>query len=119
MSLPAGDLRWRLRIEALVTPPEDPEYGGASGEPEWVEVVTVHARRTNVLSATAEAVAAGMKVALMTVKFDVRPRTIDPAWRLVGVGGDHDGVVYDIKSWGTSNDGSETAIFAVSGASQG
>jgi head-tail adaptor len=118
MTLPAGDLSWRVKFQQR-TQAIDPEFGGLAGDPVWTDVVTVWARRTNTLSATAEAVAAGATVAPVQVRFDIRPRAVDPAWRMVGVGGFHDGVIYDIKNVGVSNDRSEMAIIAVSGANNG
>lgn len=118
MSLPAGDLRHRIKIQRQEQP-TDPEYGGPAGPPVWVDVATVRARRTNMLRAAAETVASGGVVAPVQVRFDLRPRQVDPAMRLVGVGGDHDGVVYDIQNVGIANDRSEMAILAVAGASDG
>lgn len=115
MSLAAGDLRHRITIQQPITTRD--EFG--SSQQSWVDVVTVWAKRTNTLRATAEAVAAGTTVAPVQVRFDIRPRSVDPSWRLVGVGGDHAGVIYDIENVGTSNDRSETAIVATSGASNG
>ena len=118
MSLPAGEMRHRLRIESLVQA-TDPDYGGPVGDPEWTPTATVWARRKNTLRATAEAVASGMTVAPVQVQWDMRPRALDESMRLVGVGGDHDGVVYDIKNVGISNDRSEMAVLCTSGASNG
>lgn len=118
MSLAAGEMRHRLRIEALVQE-EDPDYGGPIGDPIWTPVTTVWARRKNTLRATTEAVASGTTVAPVQVQWDMRPRALDPSMRLVGVGGDHDGVVYDIKNVGISNDRSEMAVICTAGASNG
>lgn len=82
---------------------------------EWVRVVEVWARLTNQLSATAEAVASGADSYREQVRWDILPREIDPSWRII----DRMGRIYDIKSAGTSNDGSETAIIAVAGLNQG
>jgi head-tail adaptor len=118
MSIPAGELRHRLRIESLVQT-EDPDYGGPVGNPTWTPVATVYARRRNTLRATAEAVASGMTVAPVQVQWDMRPRVLDASMRLVGEGGDHDGIVYDIKNIGISNDRSEMSVICTSGASNG
>ena len=50
------------------------------------------------------------------VRFDIRPREVNPEWRIVSV---KSGRIYDIKSVGTSNDGAETAIIAIAGLNQG
>lgn len=118
MALRAGEMRHQLRIEKLVAS-DDGDYGGAAGPASWVPVATVWARRTNTLRATAEAVAGGQAIAPLQVRWDMRPRDLDPANRLVGVGGDHDGVVYDIANVGISNDRSEMAVMTTSGASDG
>jgi len=117
VSLPAGEMRHRITIQRSVTTQD--EYGSA--QQVWIDVTAtpIWARRTNTLRASAEAVAAGTTVAPVQVRFDIRPRAIDPAWRLVGFGGDHDGVIYDIKNVGASNDRSEMAIIATSGSSNG
>lgn len=112
--LRAGDLRHRLQFQAKVSV-VDPEYSG-EGTPTWQNIGSpVRARRTNTLRDTAEAVASGTEVAFNQVRFDLRPRAIDASWRAVGVGGDHDGIIYDIRSVGISNDRSEMGIIAVSG----
>ncbi|MEO7466723.1 MAG: head-tail adaptor protein [Sphingobium limneticum] len=118
MSLAAGELRHQLRIEELVQA-EDPNYGGPAGPATWKEVTVIWARRRNMVRATAEAVASGTTVAPLQVTWDVRPRPLDPANRLVGVGGDHDGVIYDIANVAISNDNSEMAVVCTSGASNG
>lgn len=117
MTLHDGELQHRIRFERPVTGKDSfgevvvlgwepvAEIGG-TGE--------VWAKRTNQLSATAEAVASGAQSQREQVRWDIRPREIDPAWRIV-----HRGKVYDIKSVGTSNDGSETAVIAVAGLNQG
>lgn len=111
-------MRHRLRIEQLVQA-TDPDYGGPVGDPVWTEVATVWAKRTNTLRATAEAVAGGVTVAPVQVKWEMRPRPIDAAMRMVGVKGDHDGVIYDIQNIGISNDRSEMAVLCTSGATHG
>lgn len=116
MTLPAGSLRHRITIQKKVTT-RDPDTGAPITA--WTDVAMVHARRTNALSASSEALASGTTVAPVQVRFDIRPRLVDPSCRLVGVGGDHEGVIYDIKNVGTSNDRSETAIIATSGSSNG
>ncbi len=118
MTVPAGQKRHRVRIEALVQG-TDPDYGGPVGDPSWMPVITVWARRTNTLKATTEAVASGTVVAPVQVRFDMSPRALNEAMRLVGVGGDHDGRIYDIKNVGISNDCSEMAVVCTSGASSG
>lgn len=77
-------------------------------------MIEVWAKRTNQLSATAEAVASGAQSYREQVRFDILPREIVSDWRIV-----NRGKVYDIKSVGTSNDGSETAVIAVAGLSLG
>lgn len=118
MTIPAGQRRHRIKFQSLVQA-TDPDYGGPIGDPEWSDVATTYAKRTNTLRETAEAVAAGSTIAPVQVRFDMNARHVDSAWRIVGVGGDHDGVIYDIKNVGTSNDGSETAVIAISGANNG
>lgn len=118
MSLAAGEMVHRLRVEQLVQA-IDPEYGGPVGNPEWTLVAEVWAKRTNMLRATAEAVASGTTIAPVQVRFDMRPRSLTAAMRLVGVKGDHDGVIYDIQNIGISNDRSEMAVLCTSGAASG
>lgn len=113
-----GKRRHRLRIEELVQE-EDPDYGGTVGNPTWAPVATVWARRKNTLRATAEAVAGGTTVAPIQVEWEMRPRAITAAMRMVGVGGDHDGVIYDVKSFGIDNAGREMSVIATSGANNG
>ncbi len=112
MGIPAGQRRHLIRFERKVSVSND--LGEAVGV-EWVRVVEVWARLTNQLSATAEAVASGADSYREQVRWDILPREIDPSWRIV----DRMGRIYDIKSAGTSNDGSETAIIAVAGLNQG
>lgn len=111
MALNAGELSHRIQFQRQETVEND--FGEEVGT-EWVQVVEVWAKRTNQLSATAEAVASGAESYRDQVRFDIRPREVDPAWRIV-----HKGRVFDIKSVGTSNDGSETAVIAVAGLSNG
>lgn len=111
MALNAGELRHRIRFERLETVEND--FGEVVGT-DWVPVTEVWAKRTNQLSATAEAVASGAESYREQVRFDIRPREVDPAWRIV-----HKGRIFDIKSVGTSNDGSETAVIAVAGLNSG
>ena len=118
MALLAGEMNHRVRIEELVQA-TDPDYGGPVGNPTWTPRATVWAKRTNTLRATAEAVASGAVVAPVQVKFEMRPRSLTAAMRLVGVKGDHDGVIYDIRNIGVSNDRSEMAVICTSGASNG
>lgn len=118
MSLRAGELRWCVRVQRKVAS-VDPEYGG-SGPEAWVDDgPPVFCKRTNMLRATAEAVASGAEIAPVQVRFDMRPRPMDAAMRLVGVGGQHDGVVYNVVNVALSNDRSELAVIAVSGAENG
>jgi head-tail adaptor len=106
-----------IRFEREVTVEND--FGEVVGV-EWVPVAEiggtgeVWAKKTNALSATAEAVASGAESYREQVRFDILPRDVDPAWRIV-----HRGKAYDIKSAGTSNDGSETAVIAVAGLNPG
>ena len=111
MALDAGARRHRIRFERPVTVTND--FGEVIGMG-WELVVEVWAKRTNQLSATAEAVASGAQSYREQVRWDILPREIAPDWRIV-----HRGKVYDIKSAGTSNDGSETAVIAVAGLSDG
>lgn len=111
MPLDAGELRHRIRFERQETVTND--FGEVVGV-DWVLAIEVYAKLTNSLSATAEAIASGAESYREQVRFDIRPRAIDPSWRIV-----HRGKVYDIKSAGTSNDGSETAVIAVAGLSDG
>lgn len=117
MAIPAGQRRHRIRFERLETVEND--FGEEVGT-DWLPVTEVGdngyvwAKKTNQLSATAEAVASGAESYREQVRFDIRPRDINPAWRIV-----HRGQVFDIKSAGTSNDGSETAIIAVAGLNPG
>lgn len=117
MALNAGELNQRIQFQRLVTVEND--FGEEVGT-DWVPVSEVGdnghvwAKKSNALSATDEAVASGAESYREQVRFDIRPRDVDPAWRIV-----HRGKAYDIKSVGTSNDGSETAIIAVAGLSNG
>lgn len=117
MALNAGELRHRIQFQRLETITND--FGEEVGT-DWVPVAEVGdnghvwAQKTNALSATAEAVASGAESYREQVRFDIRPRDVDRSWRIV-----HRGKAYDIKSVGTSNDGSETAIIAVAGLNQG
>lgn len=106
MTLAAGELRHRLRLQVATTTKD------AMGTPvqAWVDVAPLWAKRTNLLKDTAEAVLSGAEVARQTVRFDMRPRAIDPTMRLV----DAAGVVFDIRSIGLSNDRSELAVIATS-----
>lgn len=111
MALNAGELNHRIRLERQVTQRND--FGETVGVG-WELVAIVWAKLTNNLSATSEAVASGAESYREQVRFDIRPRAIDPAWRIVCRGR-----IYDIKSAGTSNDGSETAVIAVAGLNEG
>ena len=117
MTLRDGDLQHRIRFERRVMQANDfGEVVGIGWEPvaEIGDNGHVWAKKTNQLGATAEAVASGASSYREQVSFDIRPRDIDPTWRIV-----HMGKVYDIKSAGTSNDRSETAIIAVAGLNPG
>lgn len=107
MTLLDGDLQHRIRFERK-TDSRDPL--GGPGKPVWVEVVSVWAKATNNLAATTEAIAAGADRYREQVRFDIRPRDVDPQWRIV-----FRGRVFDIKSIAPSNDRSEVAIIAVAG----
>lgn len=118
MGLRAGERRHRIRFEQEATASN--ELGEQVGRG-WLPVPEVGtdgwvwAKRTNQLTATAEAVAAGAEAYQDQVRFDILPREVDPRWRIV----DRQGRIYDIKSSGTSNDGSETAVIAVAGLNEG
>ena len=109
----AGKRRHLIRFQRQV-PQEDPEYGGSSGPPIWVDVAQAWAERTNLLRPAAEVVVSGGIVAKETVRWNVLAREIDPAWRIV-----HAGKVYDIQVGGISNDNRDTAIITTTGASDG
>ncbi|MCD9005227.1 head-tail adaptor protein [Luteimonas sp. XNQY3] len=110
--LTAGERRHRIRFERPVTVEND--FGEIVGTG-WEPVIEVWAKRTNQLSATTEAVASGAQSYREQVRFDILPREVASDWRIV----DRRGRIYDIRSVGTSNDGSETAVIAVSGLNQG
>jgi SPP1 family predicted phage head-tail adaptor len=111
MTLQDGDLQSRIRFEERVAKP-DPL--GGTAKPQWVEVASVWAKATNSLGATTEAVAAGAERYREQVRFDIRPRHVEPTWRIV-----FRGRGFDIKSIAPSNDRSEVAIIAVAGVSDG
>lgn len=111
MSLQDGNLQARIRFERQVTE-RDPL--GGDGAVAWVPVAEVWAQATNNLGATTEAVAAGADRYREQVRFDLRPRHVDPGWRIV-----HRGRSFDIKSLALSNDRSELAIIAIAGVSDG
>ncbi|MHC5150420.1 phage head closure protein [Stenotrophomonas rhizophila] len=111
MTLQDGDLQHRIRFEQETTT-RDPL--GGPGKPVWAEVVSVWAKATNNLAATTEAVAAGADHYREQVRFDIRPRQVDPQWRIV-----FRGRYFDIKSVAPSNDRSELAIIAISERSDG
>lgn len=116
MALNAGELNDRITFERKV------KTTNSFGEEEftWEPVAEVGdngkvwAKRTNQLNATTEAVASGATAYREQVRWDIRPRFVDPQWRIVARG-----VAYDIRSVATSNDRSETAIIAVSGVNDG
>lgn len=117
MTIQDGALQHRIQFERKVTQTNNfGEVVGIGWEPvaEIGDNGQVWAEKTNQLGATAEAVASGAESYREQVSFNIRPRNIDPAWRIV-----HKGKVYDIKSAGTSNDRSETAIIAVAGLNPG
>lgn len=111
MSLQDGDLTSRIRFERKVSV-RDPL--GGSAPPRWELVASVWAKATNNLSATTEMIAAGADRYREQVRFDIRPRLVQPAWRIV-----FRGKAFDIKSIAPSNDRSEVAILAVAGISDG
>lgn len=117
MALNAGEMNQRIQFKREETVRND---FGEEVRTDWVPVTEiggdgwVWAKKTNQLSATAEAVASGAETYREQVRFDIRPRDIDPAWRI-----EHRGRIFDIKSAGTSNDGSETAVIAIAGLNQG
>jgi SPP1 family predicted phage head-tail adaptor len=111
MSLAAGELQHRIRFERKVTT-RDP-LGGDSVVT-WEPAGEAWAKATNNLGATTEAVAAGADRYREQVRFDIRPRQVDPGWRIV-----HRGRSFDIKSIAPSNDRSEVAIIAIAGVSDG
>jgi len=111
MATHAGERRHKIRFERPVI--ERDPLGGDSAV-RWELVVEVWAKKTNQLSATAEAVAAGADTYREQVRFDLLARKVDPKWRIV-----EGGTIYDIKSAGTSNDRGETAVLAVSGLNDG
>ncbi|WP_416056946.1 head-tail adaptor protein [Stenotrophomonas maltophilia] len=111
MTLQDGDLQNRIRFERK-TIARDPL--GGQDKPVWAEVVSVWAKATNNLAATTEAVAAGADRYREQVRFDIRPRQVDPQWRIV-----FRGRVFDIKSIAPNNDRSEMAIIAVAGLTNG
>lgn len=111
MATPAGQRRHLIRFERPVDI-RDP-LGGPSKKG-WQFVAEAWAKKTNQLSATAEAVAAGAERYCEQVRWDMLPRQVDPTWRIVARG-----KAYAIKSIGTSNDGSETAVISVAGLSDG
>lgn len=111
MALKAGERRHLIAFER---PEISRDPLGGEGSTQWHLVIKVWAKRTNQLGATAEAVAAGADRYREQVRFDLLARPVDPSWRIVA-----GGKVFDIKSIGPSNDGSETAVIAVSGISDG
>lgn len=111
MTLQDGDLKHRIRFERKAV--ERDPLGGPD-KSVWVEVVSIWAKAINNLAATTEAVAAGAERYREQVRFDIRPRNVDPLWRIVFRGRN-----FDIKSIAPSNDGSEMAIIAVAGLSNG
>ena len=111
MTLHDGDLQTRIRFERKAV--ERDPLGGA-GKARWSEVVSVWAKVTNNLAATTEAVAAGAERYREQVRIDIRPREVDPQWRIV-----LRGRYFDIKSIAPSNDRSEVAIVAIAGVSDG
>ncbi len=117
MTLHAGEMRHRIILQRKMVV-EDPEYGGGATET-WVDVIPIWAKRSNNLRVAGEAIAAGTTIAPVHVRFDIWARAVDMNWRAVGVGGDHDGVVYDIQNIGHSNDGRETALLCMSGTNNG
>lgn len=111
MTLQDGDLQHRIRFERKSVQ-RDPL--GGPDKAVWTEVASVWAKATNNLAATTEAVAAGAERYREQVRIDIRPRDVDPQWRIV-----FRGRSFDIKSIAPSNDRSEIAIIAVAGLSNG
>lgn len=97
----------------------DDEFGGTTTTWQTVEPSPVPGKRTNNLRYTAEAIASGQTISPMFVQIDIRARALDHAWRLVGVGGDHDGLIYNIVSLGTDNKNTVTTVFCKAGANDG
>ena len=118
MTLQAGDLRHRIKLQRRAVV-EDTEYGGPAAPAVWDDIVTVWAKRTNNLRTDGETTAGAAVIAPVRVRFDIYARVVDPAWRAIGVGGDHDGVIYEITNVGLSNDRSETALLCISGPTNG
>ncbi len=119
MATTAGQRRHRIRFERAEQVEND--FGEVVAT-NWVPVAEVGdngkvwAKRTNQLSATAEAIASGAQTYREQVRWDILARDVDPAWRLVEVS---TGKVFDIRSAGTSNDGRETALITVTGLANG
>ncbi|MCY1460322.1 Phage head-tail joining protein [compost metagenome] len=111
MTLQDGDLQHRIRFERKVIA-RDPL--GGDGVVTWELAADAWAQATNNLGATTEAVAAGAERYREQVRFDIRPRQVEPGWRIV-----HRGRNFDIKSIALSNDRSEVAIIAIAGVSDG
>lgn len=111
MSLQDGELTSRIRFERKVTE-RDPLGGDVASR--WETVASVWAKTTNNLAATTELIAAGADRYREQVRFDLRLRMVEPAWRIV-----FRGKAFDIKSIAPSNDRSELAIIAVAGISDG
>lgn len=111
MTTSAGQRRHRIQFER---PVEVRDPLGGNAKTQWQFVAEAWAKKTNQLSATAEAVAAGAERYREQVRWDMLPRQVDPSWRIVERGEPH-----AIKSIGTSNDGSEMAVITVAGLSDG
>ncbi len=111
MTTSAGQRRHLIRFER---PVEVRDPLGGSVKIEWELVAEAWAKRTNQLSATAEAIAAGAERYREQVRWDLLPRVVEPNWRIV-----ERGKAYAIKSIAPSNDASEMAIIAVAGLSDG
>ncbi|PWQ87152.1 hypothetical protein DKY64_04905 [Stenotrophomonas maltophilia] len=107
MATSAGQRRHLIRFERAVDV-RDPL--GGPPKKEWHFVADAWAKKTNQLSATAEAIAAGAERYREQVRWDMLPRHVEPTWRIV-----ERGKPYAIKSIAPSNDGSEMAIIAVAG----
>jgi len=113
MPLLDGELHHRIRIDAPITAPDRYGQMDTTG---WTAVTHAWTKRTNPLSATAEALAGGAEHDRQVVRFDLRPRPLQPDWRIVEVAS---GQVFDIKTIAISNDRSELAVLAVAGLNDG
>ncbi len=107
----AGQRRHLIRFER---PIEVRDPLGGPAKKGWEFVAEAWAKKTNQLSATAEAIAAGAERYREQVRWDMLPRHVESTWRIV-----ERGKPYAIKSIAPSNDGSEMTIIAVAGLGNG